>query len=235
MQSGPCLQAYPIPDYFAKFLVMQSGNAAAGAPAERTFIETARRNQIVAAAIDTIAEVGYARASLARIAARAGISAGLISYHFAGKDDLIEQVVRDVQAEIIAYMQPRIHTETTGSGMLRAYIESNLGFMRDHRNHMAAILEIARDGVTADLKRRFYQDPHAGQAEPLLEEFLARFQAAGQLRPDFDPKVMAVAIRAAIDAVPPRLVLDPDLDIDNYAAEIATTFHLATRTEEPQT
>jgi AcrR family transcriptional regulator len=214
---------------------MQPGSEAATAPAERTFIETARRKQFVAAAIDTIAEVGYARASLARIAARAGISPGLISYHFAGKDDLIEQVVHDVQAEGVAYMQPRIRAETTGSGMLRAYIESNLAFMRDHRNHMAAVLEIARNGITADGQRRFYHDGEAGRAERLLGEFLARFQAAGQLRPDFDPTVMAVTIRAAIDAVPPRLVSEPDLDIDRYAAEIATAFHLATRTEEPET
>jgi AcrR family transcriptional regulator len=204
-------------------------------PAERTFIEAARRNQIVAAAIDTIAEVGYARASLARIAACAGISPGLISYHFAGKNDLIEQVVQDVQAEGVAYMQPRIRAETTGSGMLRAYIESNLAFVRDHRNHVAAILEIARNGITSDGQRRFYRDGEAGRAERLLGELLARFQAAGQLRPDFDPTVMAVTIRAAIDAVPPRLVSDPDLDIDHYAAEIAATFHLATRTEEPET
>ena len=41
---------------------------AATGPKERTFIENARRQQIVAAAIDTIAEVGFAQASLARIA-----------------------------------------------------------------------------------------------------------------------------------------------------------------------
>jgi hypothetical protein len=40
---------------------------------------------------------------------------------------------------------------------------------------------------------------------------------------------MAVAIRAAIDAVPRLLAHDPDLDIDSYATEIATLFHLATR------
>jgi AcrR family transcriptional regulator len=201
----------------------------ADSPAERTFIETARRNQIVAAAIDTIAEDGYARASFARIAARARISPGLISYHFAGKDDLIEQVVRDVLAEAAAYMRPRIQAETTGQGMLRAYIESNLAFIRDHRNHMAATLEIARNGATAEMRHRFWGDEEVGKAELPLGRLLARFQADGQLRPDFDPAVMAVAIRAAIDAVPPRLVSEPDLDIDNYAAEIATTFHLATR------
>lgn len=38
---------------------------------------------------------------------------------------------------------------------------------------------------------------------------LSRFQTAGQFRPDFDPHVMAIAIRAAIEAASPRLALDP--------------------------
>jgi TetR/AcrR family transcriptional regulator, fatty acid metabolism regulator protein len=40
----------------------------------------------MAAAIDTIAEAGFAGASFARIAGKLGISRGLISYHFTGKD-----------------------------------------------------------------------------------------------------------------------------------------------------
>ena len=76
---------------------MQPG-ATADEP-ERTFIETARRAQIVAAAIDTIAEEGYPGASFARIAERLGISRGLISYHFAGKDDLIKQVIHEAAEE----------------------------------------------------------------------------------------------------------------------------------------
>src|ERR1700691_6788837 len=100
-------------------------------PKERTFTETARRQQIVAAAIDTIAEVGYAQASLARIAARIGISKGVISYHFAGKDDLIKQVVIDVIEAGRAYITPRVLAESTGPALLRAYIESNLAFMHE--------------------------------------------------------------------------------------------------------
>ena len=65
----------------------------------RTFIETARRAQIVQAAIDTIADLGYANASYAQIAKRAGLSStGLISYHFHSKDDLIEQVIAELVA-----------------------------------------------------------------------------------------------------------------------------------------
>jgi hypothetical protein len=111
-------------------------------------------------------------------------------------------------------MRPRILAESTGAGILRAYIESSLAFMREHRNHLIAIVEIDRNGVTADGQRRFYGNADVDEAVRVLEQLLARCQAAGELRPDFDPRVMAVAIRAAIGAVPPRLTLDPDLDID---------------------
>jgi AcrR family transcriptional regulator len=198
---------------------------------DRTFTETARRAQMVAAAIDTIAEVGYARASLSRIGARIGTSKGLIGYHFAGKDELIEQVVLEIVEQGKAYMRPRILAQSTGADMLRVYIQSNLEFMKEHRNHMVAIVEIARYGVSADGQSRFYGDADVDAAVQALEALLTRFQAAGELRGDFDPRVMAVTIRAAIDAVPRRLAHDPDLDVDKYASEIATLFDLATRHE----
>jgi TetR/AcrR family transcriptional regulator, fatty acid metabolism regulator protein len=199
---------------------------------KRTFVETARRTQIVAAAIDTIAEVGYARASLARIAQRLAISRGLISYHFAGKDELITQVVSEIIEQGKAYMTPRILAERPGPDMLRAYIESNLSFMREHRNYMVAMAEIARNGLTADGRQRFYGDADMEGFARDLQDALAGLQAGGDLRPDFDPRVMALAIRAAIDAVARRLAHDPDLDIDNYARELARLFELVTRVVE---
>ena len=198
----------------------------------RTFIENARRQQIVGAAIDTIAEVGYAQASLARIAARIGISKGVISYHFAGKDDLIRQVVIDVVEAGRAYILPRVFAESTGPAMLRAYIESNLAFMREHRNYMVAVVEILRNGAfTTDSGRRV-DGQDVDVAAHLLKEQLARLQAEGELRSDFDPGVMAVAIRATIDVVPQRLVRDPDFDIDSYSREVITIFDLATRAKD---
>ena len=181
---------------------------AATGPKERTFIENARRQQIVAAAIDTIAEVGFAQASLARIAERVGISKGVISYHFAGKDDLIRQVVIEIVEAGRGYIIP---------------------FMHEHRNSMVAIVDIVRNGgLTTDGGQRV-DGRDVDVATQLLQELLARLQTEGGLRSDFDPGVMAVAIRGAIDSVPYRLVRDPDLDVDHYAREIATIFDLATR------
>jgi TetR/AcrR family transcriptional regulator, fatty acid metabolism regulator protein len=195
---------------------------------ERTFIETARRAQIAAAAIDTIAEVGYAGASFARIAERVGISRGLISYHFDNKDDLIKQVVREAAEQAIAYIRPRVVAESTGPAMLRAYIESNLAFMRDHRNNVIAMIEISR---SAEGRRIHSGDTAVINAVGALEHVLSESQTAGQFRPGFDPHVMAIAIRAAIEAASPRLALDPEFDMDHYASEIITVFDLATRVE----
>jgi AcrR family transcriptional regulator len=190
----------------------------------RTFVNSARRAQIVEAAIETVADVGYANASLSRIAVRLGISKGVISYHFAGKDDLIAEIVSQVLQQARAYMQPRIDEQTTGPEMLRAYIESNLEFMRDNPKQLSAVVEIVR-AVIAGAKSPFSGNREGGVH--VLAEQLTRFQASGDFRTDFDPNAMATAIRAVIDAVPGRLA-DPAFDIDQYTREAVTIFDRAT-------
>jgi AcrR family transcriptional regulator len=197
----------------------------------RTFTETARRAQIVAAAIDTIAELGYGQASLARIAETAGTSKGVILYHFGGKDELIRELVAELVARGVAYMSPRVEAEPTGPGKLRAYIESNLAFMRENRRHMVALLEIALNARAADGSRLYdFSIQDAGVAA--LQQLLAHFQGTGEFRAGFDPHVMATAIRAAINATPAQLARNPALDIGLHARELADLFHTATRPGE---
>jgi TetR/AcrR family transcriptional regulator, fatty acid metabolism regulator protein len=184
----------------------------------------------VAAAIGTIAEVGYGQASLARIAQRIGISKGVIVYHFDSKEELVKAVMAEVLAKARDYMVPRIAAAPGGREKLRAYIESNIGFMAEHRSHMIAVVEIARGAHAPAGQRTFgISSLEAGTAG--LAELLAGFQASGELRPDFDARVMAETIRAAIDAVPRRMAAQPDLDVDLYRRELADLFDLSTRCE----
>ena len=100
--------------------------------------------------------------------------------------------------------------------------------MGENRNHMVAIFEIALNARAADGSRLYdvsVQD--AGVAA--LEQLLAYFQGTGEFRAGFDPHVMAMAIRAAINAVPAQLARDPALDVAHHAREIADMFHIATR------
>src|SRR5262249_54576023 len=128
------------------------------------------------------------------------------------------------------YMRPRIDAEPSGAGKLRAYIESNLAFMGDNRNHVVATVEIALNARAADGSRLFSSATgDAGIAA--LWQLLARFQRAGEFRAGFDPLVMAMAIRAAIDSIGARLARDPALDVAHCGRELADLFHLATRPE----
>jgi TetR/AcrR family transcriptional regulator, fatty acid metabolism regulator protein len=210
---------------------MRSEASPSGQKTGRTFTETARRAQIVKAAIDTIAGLGYGQASLARIAETADTSKGVILYHFGGKDELIRELVAELVARGVAYMEPRIEAAPDGADKLRAYIESNLAFMRENRNHMVAIVEIALNARAADGSRIY--DPSVQDAGvAALQQLLAYFQGTGEFRAGFDPHVMAMAIRAAINAVPAQLARDPGLDIGHHARELADLFHLATRPGE---
>jgi len=210
---------------------MRSETSPTGQQTGRTFTETARRAQILAAAIDTIAELGYGQASLARIAETAGTSKGVIIYHFGSKDELMRGLVAEVVARGVAYMEPRIDAESTGGGKLRAYIESNLAFMRENRNHMVAIVEIVLNARAAD-GSRLYDLAVQDDGVAALQGLLAYFQGTGEFRAGFDPHVMAMAIRAAINAVPAQLARDPALDVGHHARELADLFHVATRPGE---
>jgi AcrR family transcriptional regulator len=195
---------------------------------ERSFIETARRAQIVECAIKAISELGYSNASLAEIARRAGVSKGVISYHFAGKGELIAEVVDAVLKKATAVMRPRISAEHSAPGMLRAYIESNLEFFGSHLDYVRAVINIAGDARAADGKPMIDLARTLDQAVQALEILLRQGQERGEFR-EFSTKVMAVTIRNAIERVPPLLAADPNLDLKFYRDELVTMFDLATR------
>src|SRR5262245_32686250 len=109
----------------------------------RTFTNEARRAQIMAAAIGAIAELGYAKASFARITERAGLSSPrMISYHFADKDDLIHEILLHVLGAGAIFIGERVAAAGTASERLTAYLRANLEFIREHPAEMIALFEI---------------------------------------------------------------------------------------------
>jgi AcrR family transcriptional regulator len=64
-------------------------------PTERTRAHAAAvRERIVAAALDQLAEGGYASAAVVRVAERAGVATGTVYRHFPSKGDLFAEVFR---------------------------------------------------------------------------------------------------------------------------------------------
>src|SRR5579863_6846236 len=89
-----------------------------------TFTEAARRTQLIECAIETIATLGYAQASLAHIAERTGISKSMITYYFKSREALIEQIVTDIYTDAVQAVTPQIAAQPTVQLRLHAYIRS---------------------------------------------------------------------------------------------------------------
>ncbi|MFG2888215.1 TetR/AcrR family transcriptional regulator [Streptomyces sp. NPDC048248] len=209
---------------------LRAGSGKQGSPEpERSFIEKARRAQIIDAAVDTIAVRGFAKASLAQIAERAGISKGVISYHFSGKDELIEQVVEQVYEEIGVFVGARLEEQVGATVWLRVYIESVAEYMHGHRTQLAALGEIFSHFRTADGAPRY----GVASSEPLytaLEKVFLKGQEDGEFR-TFDVRVMAVSLQAGIDNMFAYWSAHPGHELGSYARELAGIFERATRAE----
>ncbi|MFI7611558.1 TetR/AcrR family transcriptional regulator [Nonomuraea terrae] len=192
-----------------------------------------RRAQIIAAAIDTIAELGYDKASFARITERAGLSSPrLISYHFAGKDDLIKAIVEEVYRAGATYIVDRMKAEDTAPGRLKAYLTANLEFLRDHPKEIIALTELGSHLRNPSGERHTtaeYQEPGVQALADLLRDG----QRSGEFR-EFDPRSMAVMIRGAVEAAASRASGPQALDMAAYIRETVTTFLIATTGEPPR-
>jgi TetR/AcrR family fatty acid metabolism transcriptional regulator len=193
----------------------------------QSFIEAARRAQIIECAIDAIAELGFAQASLAQIAKRAGVSTGVISYYFAGKDDLIRAVAAHVYAVGEAHIDPMVSREGSLRVALLSFIEASVDFIAVKPRYPVAIMNIIRAGRAEGGKPRF--DPAVGEARRLgFNNILLRGQELGEFRP-FNVDVMTITIIESLDCIPQQVVENPDLDLKAYAAELVTLFDRATR------
>jgi AcrR family transcriptional regulator len=99
--------------------------AKAAGPAYRRLAEDERRRLLIEATIAVLAEVGLSGTTVRRIAAEAGVTPGLVTHYFAGKDALVSSAYRALAEQ---YHRDYVAaSEAAGSDplqRLRAYVGS---------------------------------------------------------------------------------------------------------------
>jgi AcrR family transcriptional regulator len=202
----------------------------------RTFTERARRAQIVACAIELVAEIGYPQTSISKIAERAGVAKGVVLYYFASKEELVNTLVMEIFLASVPVMVPAIEAEQSAAGKLRAYIRSNGEFIHTHRDHALAMLDIWTSYRSATGQRLDEVMAGANASRPpqgelaLLDpaEILKLGQRTGEFRA-FAVQPMAIAVRQAIDGAVIQTSRDVGFDVPGYCEDLVTIFDLATR------
>lgn len=193
---------------------------------KRSFTTSARREQITRAAVDVLAEHGYTGTSFSVIAERVGVSKGVLSYHFSDKADLLQAVVRFVLEQAAAWMRPRIEGADSYRDGLRRYITANVSFLAAHATEIAALTEVlanARD--TPGVPELFEQSQT--EATRALEALFAGGQKAGEFG-HVPPSILAMSLRATIDATSARLRADPEFDLAEFQGNLIELFEHAT-------
>jgi TetR/AcrR family fatty acid metabolism transcriptional regulator len=191
-----------------------------------TFTQRKRRDQLIECAIDAIVELGFERASVGEVARRAEVSKGVITYHYAAKDDLIYDVVARIFDSVKGFLEARL-AGTAPERFVADYITAWVAYYRVQTRYMLAIREIWLNFRDKDGQLRFGGQAVAGELA-IVEQVFELGQANGSLGA-FSARVMAVSIKASLDALLAQFAEDPELDIDAYGAELVALFERATK------
>jgi AcrR family transcriptional regulator len=178
------------------------------------------RERLLDAAVRLIAREGIDNVRIARIATEAGVSAGLVHYHFASRDALLEEALehsyeRAGDLRVAALGEGRV----TASQRLQAMIDQCLPSDRPLRDDWVLWVELwlrsARDPALRPVAARLY-----GRLHVWFAETLAAGIAAGELR-DCDVERMTDRLLALIDGYGIRVLTeDPEMSLDRARNEI---------------
>lgn len=163
-----------------------------------TFIERARRAQLIDVTIELVADEGYSGASLARIAQRADLSKAAVLYHFASKDALVRAAHEHTLTALTGEVARAVEAAQAPDGPA-AYIRTMIGHLQEHPRHTRMLIEAMSHGIGEH-----------GAAERW--QALAQIMAAAWPEQQTDPRTAAVIVGGAIDGIVNEGLQDPGYD-----------------------
>lgn len=177
------------------------------------------RTRMLDAAVRLIAREGVDDVRIARIAMEAGVSAGLVHYHFASRDALLAEAL-EYSFELLGDVRTlRTEAGAGAVGRLAAMVEQCLPLPGAQRDDWILWVELwlraARRPDLRETAARLYRRLHEWFAGEIADGV-----ASGEL-PPCDPDPVADLAIALVDGYGVRaLVGDPDIDVDVARREV---------------
>ncbi len=152
-------------------------------PAARTAKAAARREAILAAALDEFSARGFAAARLDDVAARAGVAKGTIYLHFEDKENLFQELVRARMVPVVGTLEAAFRTDLP----LRVVVERAVDiFVRDiYETPRKQVMRlIISEGPRFPAIAEFYYREVLGRLLKALRGYLRRALERGELADD---------------------------------------------------
>ncbi|MFG6192742.1 TetR/AcrR family transcriptional regulator [Nonomuraea sp. JJY05] len=178
------------------------------------------RQKVFRAAVELIAEHGYAATTVDAIAERAGVAKGTVFYNFGSKEGLFEALLE----HSINLLAEALAAADTGESALDALDSVVLGQLRFFEEHGA----FARV-LLAEMWRTAWQETVARLRQGALGVYanvLRRAAANGEVRADLDVETAATAVFGMVLTVAiERRALYPDRPLERTHATLAELLH----------
>lgn len=192
----------------------------------------AKREEILARALEVIAREGYRGASVKELAEAVGLSQAGLLHYFDSKEELFTEILRK-RDEIDTVEQGLVgdieHGFTAASGRELADIRTGyLGVIRHNADVPGLVHLFARLSVDAadpdHPAHQFFLSRGEG-LRTLFAADIAQRQASGEISADVDPDTLARIFQAVADGMQVQWMLEPEIDM---AAVVDALFELMT-------
>lgn len=167
----------------------------------------ARRQAIVDEALAVFSRTGFHSGSLREIAKRVGLTPAGLMHHFADKEELFAEVLRQRDDKVReAAGDPAEHTLVQQAEKVVAYNQSSRGL-----TSLYAIVSAEATDSEHPSHQDFAERYRSGAANG--EQLLRAAQEAGEVRADLDPALAARLISAVMDGIQLQWLLDESVDM----------------------
>ena len=153
-----------------------------------------RREELLAAAREVLSQNGYERTTVSSIATRANVAQGTFYLYFPSKEALPGALALQFSEALAVANRDALDGISDLDVAVDALVRSSWEAASEHRD----MIMIANRGIElADTFEQFleYTAPH----RKVLEEFLERFQASGEIEPTLDVVTTTYVLRDLLD------------------------------------
>ncbi len=179
-----------------------------------------RRQQISQGLMQTMAQHGYEKASIQLIAKAAGLTSGLIHYHFKTKQEILVALINNLDNQAQSRFESYIETVSTPQDKLNAYIDAALALgAGSDESAVSAWVTISAEAIRQVEVRVLYQAivaKNQAQLIGLLSEYLK--ETKNNLK-KAEVKELASLILATIEGCYQLATTAKDLMPRNFAAK----------------
>lgn len=169
--------------------VMETARLPRGAERLRIDKFTARRMELAEAALETLAELGYARTSLREIAQKSDFTHGVLHYYFTDKVDLISFCVRHYKAKCVTRYDQVTALAPTREALLEGFLQKLAETLREEAGLHRLWYDLRAQALFEDVFREDVTEIDQS-LEDMVWRVASRYAALGGKEPAVSPAAL---------------------------------------------